>query len=126
MLWFMPADLLGERIGMIFISIDASSGAARSVVATSTTRAAGRQLVHGCWSAPFGWDSKTPDRWLIIGHAYEAAGQAGDWAWAARSRQFAQRRPRPAPGRLDGRPRTRPVVDSRARSAGAACCRPAR
>ena len=32
---------------MMFISIDASSGAARTVVAASTTRAAGRQLVHG-------------------------------------------------------------------------------
>jgi hypothetical protein len=30
---------------------------------------------------------------LIIGHAYEVAGQAGDWAWAARSPPIAQRRP---------------------------------
>jgi hypothetical protein len=68
--------------------------------------------LRSVWTAPRGWDSKTPDRWLIIGHAYEVAGQAGDWAWAARSRPFAQRRPRPAPGRLDATPRTRPVVDS--------------
>jgi hypothetical protein len=78
------------------------------------------------WTAPRGWDSKTPDRWLIIGHAYEVAGQAGDWAWAARSRPFAQRRPRPAPGRLDATPRTRWVGGSPGPSAGAACCRPRR
>src|ERR1700687_1092321 len=47
MLWPIPADLRRERIGMMFISIDASTGAARSVAAASTTRAACRRLVRG-------------------------------------------------------------------------------
>src|SRR5712672_3383911 len=47
MLWLMPADLRREKIGMIFISIDASSGAARSVAAASTIHAACRRLVRG-------------------------------------------------------------------------------
>src|SRR6266851_6807401 len=47
MLWLMPADLRRERIGMMLISIDASSGAARSVAAASTIHAACRRLVRG-------------------------------------------------------------------------------
>src|SRR5713226_3195395 len=47
MLWLMPADLRRERIGMMFISIDASTGAARSVAAVGTTRTDCRRLVHG-------------------------------------------------------------------------------
>jgi hypothetical protein len=44
----MPADLRRQRIGMMFISIDASSGTARSVAAAGTIRAARRRLVHVC------------------------------------------------------------------------------
>src|SRR5260370_35726517 len=47
MLWRMPADLRGERIGMMFIGIDASTGAARSAAAAAATRPDGRRLVHG-------------------------------------------------------------------------------
>ena len=47
MLWLMPADLRRARIGMIFIGIDASSGAAPSVAGAATIRAACRRLVHG-------------------------------------------------------------------------------
>ena len=47
MLWLMPADLRRQRIGMMFISIDASAGAARSAAAADTTRTDCRRLVHG-------------------------------------------------------------------------------
>src|SRR6478609_9543190 len=47
MLWLMPADLRRQRIGMIFINIDAPSGAARSVAAAGTIRAACRRRVYG-------------------------------------------------------------------------------
>src|SRR5437016_12535275 len=46
MLWRMPADLGRQRIGMMFIGIDASTGAARSAAAAKT-RTDGRRLVHG-------------------------------------------------------------------------------
>jgi len=47
MLWRMPADLRRERIGMMFIDIDASRGAARSSSAACTTRSAFSRLIHG-------------------------------------------------------------------------------
>jgi hypothetical protein len=47
MLWRIAADLRRERIGMMFISIDASTGAARSAAAAAATRPDGRRLVHG-------------------------------------------------------------------------------
>jgi hypothetical protein len=43
----MPADLRRERIGMMFINIDASGGAARSSSAACTTRSADSRLIHG-------------------------------------------------------------------------------
>src|SRR4249920_76431 len=47
MLWLMPADLLVERIGMGFISIDAPSDLAQSVVVASATRAPCPLRPHG-------------------------------------------------------------------------------
>ena len=47
MLWLMPADLRRQRIGMMFISIDPSPGAARLAAAASATRTNCRRLVHG-------------------------------------------------------------------------------
>src|SRR5258708_36311332 len=47
MLWRMPADLDRQRIGMMFIGIDPSTGAARSAPAAAPTRLNGRQLFHG-------------------------------------------------------------------------------
>src|SRR5260370_13606162 len=47
MLWRMPADLRGERIGMMFIGSDASTGGARSAAAAAATRPDGRRPVHG-------------------------------------------------------------------------------
>src|ERR1700704_5655245 len=47
MLWRMPADLHRERIGMMFIRIDASTGPARSMVAAAMTRTDWRRLVPG-------------------------------------------------------------------------------
>ena len=47
MLWLMPAGLHREGVGMLFISIDTASGAARSVAAAGTIRAGCRRLVHG-------------------------------------------------------------------------------
>src|SRR5882757_4254604 len=48
MLWRMPAGLPRERIGMMFIGIYASTGAARSAAAAAATRPDGRRrLVHG-------------------------------------------------------------------------------
>jgi hypothetical protein len=47
MLWLMPADLRRQRIGMVFISIDSSTGAPRSVGAAGTARTDCRRLVHG-------------------------------------------------------------------------------
>jgi hypothetical protein len=46
MLWRMPADLGRQRIGMMFIGIDPSTGAARSAAA-APTRLNSRQLFHG-------------------------------------------------------------------------------
>jgi hypothetical protein len=43
----MPADLGRQRIGMMFIGIDPSTGAARSAPAAAPTRLNGRQLFHG-------------------------------------------------------------------------------
>jgi len=43
----MPADLHRERIGMMFIRIDAWTGPARSMVAAATTRTDWRRLVRG-------------------------------------------------------------------------------
>jgi hypothetical protein len=45
MLWLMPADLRRQRIGMMFIGIDSSAGAARSAAA-GTRRTDGPRLVH--------------------------------------------------------------------------------
>src|SRR5580704_4481076 len=47
MLWRMPADLGRQRIGMMFIGIDASTGTARSAATAATTRTDRRRLVHG-------------------------------------------------------------------------------
>src|SRR3979490_2053383 len=47
MLWRMLADLHRERIGMMFIRIDAATGPARSMVAAATTRTDWRRLVRG-------------------------------------------------------------------------------
>jgi hypothetical protein len=43
----MPADLRRERIGMMFINVEASRGAARSSSTACTTRSAGSRRVHG-------------------------------------------------------------------------------
>src|SRR5260370_6897376 len=47
MLWRMPADLGRQRIGMMFIGIAPSTGAARSAPAAAPTRLNGRQPFHG-------------------------------------------------------------------------------
>src|SRR6266700_7592791 len=48
MLWRMPADFRRERIGRMFINIDAWRAAARSSSAAGTTRSACcSRLVHG-------------------------------------------------------------------------------
>src|SRR6267154_1368459 len=47
MLWRMPPDLGRQRIGMMFISIDPSAGAARSAAATAATRLHCWRLFHG-------------------------------------------------------------------------------
>jgi hypothetical protein len=43
----MPADLRRQRIGMMFIRLDSSTGTARSVAAADTTRPDCRRRVHG-------------------------------------------------------------------------------
>src|SRR5260370_20579545 len=47
MLWRMPVDLRRERIGMMFINIDASRATARLSSAAGMTHAAGSRLGHG-------------------------------------------------------------------------------